>query len=164
MDTAVRALPENLSVAEGARRLLAAKHPALPVIGADGKLTGIVTVQHLAAVLNDDDERDRIPLSDVAEMPATVQPDATVQSVLEAVLDSSSNAGLPVIDCTGSLCGWLDQEAVLRILSRRAAPPAHPGRPSPGPPQPGVPSPGLQRGPRHPGPATTASTTATEKT
>ncbi|MCY0906150.1 chloride channel protein [Arthrobacter sp. H14-L1] len=118
MDTSFRALPGYLSVAEGARRLLGAKHPALPVIGADGTLTGIVTVQHLANVLNDDDdERDRMTLSDAAEMTATVLPEDTLQMVLGAVLGSSTNAGLPVTDADGSLRGWLNQETVLRILS-----------------------------------------------
>jgi CIC family chloride channel protein len=118
MDTSLRALPGDLSIADGARRLLAAHHPALPVTDKDGRLIGIVTVQHLAAVLSNDDDRDRIPLSDVAEMTDTVLPEATLQSVLEAVLDSSASAGIPVMDDGGTLRGWLNQEAVLRILSR----------------------------------------------
>ncbi|MDJ0356877.1 chloride channel protein [Paenarthrobacter sp. PH39-S1] len=136
MDTSFRSLPGHLSVAEGARRLLTAKHPALPVIGADGRLTGIVTVQHLANVLNDDDERDRVPLSDVVEMPATVLPEDTLQMVLDAVLGSSSNAGLPVTDADGSLHGWLNQESVLRILSRTNALPASGPEQRPGSPRP----------------------------
>jgi CIC family chloride channel protein len=130
MDTSLRALPEDLSVAEAARRLLAARHPALPVTDQEGMLIGIVTVQHLASVLSNDDDRDRIPLSDVAEMPATVLPNAPLQSVLDAVLDSSASAGIPVMGEDGTLRGWLNQEAVLRILSRPGAPaPAKTGAP-----------------------------------
>ncbi|WP_312875775.1 chloride channel protein [Arthrobacter terrae] len=118
MDTSLRALPGHLSVAEGARRLLTAQHPAVPVIDAEGKLTGIVTVQHLASVLNDDDNnRDRTRLFDVAEMPVTILPEDTLLMVLDAVLGSASNAGVPVTDADGSLHGWLNQETVLRILS-----------------------------------------------
>ncbi|MCZ2404258.1 chloride channel protein [Paenarthrobacter sp. Z7-10] len=120
MDTSLRALPGDLSIADGALRLLASKHPALPVTDADGRLIGIVTVQHLAAVLSSDDDGDRIPLSDVAEMPATVLPNVTLESVLHAVLDSSGSAGIPVMDDDGTLRGWLNQEAILRILSRAA--------------------------------------------
>ena len=132
MDTSVRALPENLSAAEGARRLLASKHPALPVTNADGTLIGIITVQHLASVLNDDDERDRIPLSDLAEMPATALPEATLQSALDSIVESSSNAGIPVVDAAGFLQGWLSQDAVLRVLARSSTTPSvEKRRPSP---------------------------------
>jgi len=117
MDTSVRSLPEDLTVAEGARRLLASGHPALPVIDASGRLGGIVTVHILAEVLSNDEDKDRIRLSAVAEMPATVRPAASLESALDAVLESSASAGVPVADADGLLHGWLSQESVLRILS-----------------------------------------------
>ncbi|MGO4653022.1 hypothetical protein AB4068_15165 [Arthrobacter sp. 2RAF22] len=50
-------------------------------------------------------------------MPATVLPGASLESVLDTLLDSSASAGTPVTDENGILRGWLDQTSVLRILS-----------------------------------------------
>ena len=117
MDKRLHPLRADMAVAEGARRLLAEGHLALPVTDLQGVLTGVVTVHSLSEVLSNDDDRDRMVLADVAEMPATVLPSASLESVLDTLLDSSASAGTPVTDGDGVLRGWLDQTSVLRILS-----------------------------------------------
>lgn len=117
MVTGLQPLPKDMSVAEGARRLLADGRLALPVTDQQGQLAGVVTVHSLSEILSNDEDQDRLLLSDIAEMPATVLPTASLESVLDTVLESSTSAGIPVTDDTGILRGWLDQAAVLRILS-----------------------------------------------
>ena len=117
MVTGLQPLPKDMSVAEGARRLLADGRLALPVTDQQGQLAGVVTVHSLSEILSNDEDQDRLLLSDIAEMPATVLPTASLESVLDTVLESSTSAGVPVTDDTGILRGWLDQAAVLRILS-----------------------------------------------
>jgi len=117
MNTRLQPLPSDMAVAEGARRLLAEGHLALPVTDRQGLLRGVVTVHSLSEVLSNDDDTARMILSDIAEMTATVLPTASIESVLDTLLDSSASAGTPVTDENGVLRGWLDQAAVLRILS-----------------------------------------------
>jgi chloride channel protein, CIC family len=117
MDTGLKPLPSDMAVTEGARRLLAEGHLALPVTDREGLLKGIVTVHSLSEVLSNDEDAERILLSDIAEIPATVLPAASLESVLDTLLDSSASAGTPVTDENGTFRGWLDQGALLRILS-----------------------------------------------
>ena len=121
MDTGLQPLPSHMAVSEAARRLLAEGHLALPVADQNGLLAGVVTVHSLSEVLSNDDDSGQLRLSDIAEMPATVRPEANLESVLETLLDSSAGSGTPVTDDTGTLRGWLDQAAVLRILSGPSA-------------------------------------------
>ncbi len=117
MDTSHRALDGSLSAAEGSRLLLASGKHSLPVTDAEGRLAGVVTLQLLSAELAGSETGCGLPLSGVAEHVATVEPSATLDSVVELVLDSPAGGGLPVAE-GGVLKGWLSQEAVLRLLSR----------------------------------------------
>ncbi|TDF91557.1 CBS domain-containing protein [Arthrobacter terricola] len=124
MDTRVRALPAGLPVTEAARTLLAGRHPALPVTDPHGVLTGVVTVHSLSEILTTDDDVEHLLLSHVADMPRTAPRGASLESVLDLVLDSPGGAGTPVTDENGVLTGWLDQTTVLRLL---AGPPSKGG-------------------------------------
>ncbi|PYI64340.1 chloride channel protein [Arthrobacter livingstonensis] len=117
MDSSHRALDGSLSAAEGSRLLLASGKHSLPVTDAEGRLAGVVTLQLLSVELAGSESRRGPSLSGVAEHVATAEPSATLDSVVELVLESPAGGGLPVAE-DGVLKGWLSQEAVLRLLSR----------------------------------------------
>ncbi len=88
MDTGLQPLPSDTAVTEGARRLFPGGHLALPVTDRQGRLTGVVTVHSLSEVLGNDDDKDQMLLSGIAEMPATVLPGASLEFVFDTLLDS----------------------------------------------------------------------------
>jgi len=116
MDTTHSSLPGTLNTAEGARRLLASGNHSLPVTDPENKLIGVVTLQVLSSVISHDDDGNDVALSAIAEPTATAAPGATLDSVLDAVLETPAGGGLPVTE-SGILSGWLSQKAVLRLLS-----------------------------------------------
>ncbi|MCU6479669.1 chloride channel protein [Arthrobacter sp. A2-55] len=117
MDRSHRALDGSLSAAEGSRLLLASGKHSLPVTDADGRLLGVVTLKMLSTELGGTGDPGGRSLAGLAEHVATVWPSASLDSVVELVLDSPAGGGLPVTE-GGVLKGWLSQEAVLRLLSR----------------------------------------------
>ncbi|NVM99012.1 chloride channel protein [Arthrobacter sp. SDTb3-6] len=120
MDAGRRSLDGNLSAAQGSHLLLASGRHSLPVTDDAGRLAGVVTLQLLSEALAGSEDRQGPALSALAEHVATAAPAATLDSVVDLVLDSPAGGGLPVVD-GGVLKGWLSQEAVLRLLARAGA-------------------------------------------
>ncbi len=97
--------------------LLAAGKRALPVVHRNGEFIGIVTVAAISDAIGNDEDAARITLSNLIELPTVAHPDTTLDAVLESVLAANESDGIPVVDSTGRLQGWLTPDAVLRTLT-----------------------------------------------
>ncbi|MDJ0322707.1 chloride channel protein [Cryobacterium sp. PH31-AA6] len=117
MTDAPDAVSSRLTPAEGARMLLAAGKRALPVVHRNGEFIGIVTVAAISDAIGNDEDAARITLSNLIELPTVAHPDTTLDAVLESVLAANESDGIPVVDSTGRLQGWLTPDAVLRTLT-----------------------------------------------
>ncbi len=107
----------RLTPADGARMLLAAGKRALPVVHRNGEFIGIVTVAAISDSIGNDEDSASITLSQLIEVPTVAHPDTTLDEVLESVLAATESDGIPVVDSTGRLQGWLTPDAVLRTLT-----------------------------------------------
>ncbi|MEB0286974.1 MULTISPECIES: chloride channel protein [unclassified Cryobacterium] len=119
MTDAPDAVSSRLTPAAGARILIDSGKRALPVLHSDGTFIGIVTVAAISDSLGNDDDSSAITLSALIETPTSASPDDTLDSVLDRVLAASESDGLPVVDSSGMLRGWLTLNAVLRTVTAR---------------------------------------------
>jgi CIC family chloride channel protein len=119
MTDAPAAVSSRLTPAAGARILIDSGKRALPVLHSDGTFIGIVTVAAISDSLGNDDDSSAITLSALIETPVAASPDDTLDGVLDRVLAASESDGLPVVDSTGRLRGWLTLNAVLRTVTAR---------------------------------------------
>jgi CIC family chloride channel protein len=117
MTDAPGAVSSRLTPADGARMLLAAGKRALPVVHRNGEFIGIVTVAAISDSLGNDDDAASITLSNLIETTTVAHPESTLDTVLESVLAAHESDGIPVVDSTGRLQGWLTPDAVLRTLT-----------------------------------------------
>lgn len=65
------------------------------------------------------DDSDDTTISALIEKPPTVDPDATLDIVLDSSLDAGDSDGMPVIDSEGMLRGWLTLDAILRTVTTK---------------------------------------------
>ncbi len=119
MTDAPDAVSSRLTPAEGARIMLGSGRRALPVLHGSGEFIGVVTVTAVSDSLGNDDDSGAITLSALVQTPSVVNPDDTLDSVLDSVLAASESDGLPVVDSNGMLRGWLTLDAVLRTVTAK---------------------------------------------
>lgn len=118
MGAAPTPVPDSLSAKETARLLAAPDSRALPVVGADGRLAGVITPASVAEGLEGAEDPDRLTAGSLAQAAAALTRDEPLDAAVEAVLAAGETDGLPVVDADGTLCGWLTTEHVLhRILT-----------------------------------------------
>jgi CIC family chloride channel protein len=99
---------------------------ALPVIDAQGKYCGIVTASEVERALRDDTLE--VTAEGLAELPAAVSPDATLEGALAQLVRQDTSA-LPVIDPGSTIVlGWLTHRDILIAYSTHVEnePPARP--------------------------------------
>lgn len=112
------ALRTRTSASQAARTLLDAGRGSLPVVTDHGEYIGVVTASAAASTLADDDDADEVTVKQLVEWRPYLDPDATVESVLDNMLSDDATDGLPVLSADGRLTGWLSHDAVLREVTR----------------------------------------------
>src|SRR4051812_4622248 len=94
---------------------------AFPVVGNDGRVTGLLTAEAIRAVPQA--QWPHLPVSAVAfptERLVRLRPDEPMLSALQKVESGDVHIGL-VIDATGRVCGTLDNRAIHTVVARRRA-------------------------------------------
>jgi CIC family chloride channel protein len=114
MEPVPPALAANLPLADAAQALLASGRPALPVT-ADAALAGVVTARAVSEALAADDDVSTATVGRLAQLPASVTPDDTLGTALNALM-SSDATGIAVME-HGRLTGWLTHQALLRAVA-----------------------------------------------
>ena len=97
--------------------ILAAGRPALPVARPDGSIARVVTMRSVSEALGVEDDGGPATVAELAEDADPVRADDRLAAVLETVLAAADRGGVPVVDASGRLAGWLGPEAVLRRLT-----------------------------------------------
>ena len=110
-------IPQGTLVNDGARLLVASGRPALPVTTSCGGFAGVLTTRAITDALAKDDDSSALTAADLSELTDTVLPGSTLDGALDTVLAAADNDGVPVVDESGVLRGWLGQNAVLRALT-----------------------------------------------
>jgi CIC family chloride channel protein len=111
------AIPSSEFATEGARRLIASGRLVLPVTAPNGEFAGILTSRGVADAFNNDDDSSTLTVADLTEATDAVRPESTLDGALDTVLAAADSDGVPVVDASGELRGWLGQNAVLRALA-----------------------------------------------
>lgn len=113
----LHAIDEATPAAEGANLLIWSGRSALPVTDPGGAFAGVLTVRAVTEALANDDDSSTLTAGDLCELIDSVRPGSTLDAALDAVLSAADNGGVPVVDDSGVLKGWLDQNTVLRALA-----------------------------------------------
>jgi CIC family chloride channel protein len=111
------AIPDHTLARDGARLLIQSGRPALPVTTEGGDFTGVLTVRAVTDALANDDDSFALTVGDLTELTDSVRPGSTLDGALDTVLAAADNDGVPVVDESGVVRGWLGQNAVLRALA-----------------------------------------------
>jgi CIC family chloride channel protein len=109
-------VPAESPATEVATRLEGVSADALPVVGEDGHYRGVVAVGRVSQALREG--RLEATAGDLVDLPPTLRQEQTLLEVLD-VLTARGEAGLPVVDDSGEVVGWVGQRDVLVLLSRR---------------------------------------------
>lgn len=109
-------IPSDRSVRTALTELGSSHRRAAPVVGADGKLVGVLTAADAAEALATDDAASSRSVAELAEPIATVTADDHVADVLDRVVDAVATDGMPVVD-DGVLVGWLAPADLLRAAA-----------------------------------------------
>lgn len=117
MDPPPRSLSPELTVTQASTALLSEHMRCLPVITGGGEFVGIVRAGAVASAMTEDDDAPAVTVSQLIEWRTYLSPDATLDDSLAAMLEDDASDGLPVLDDTGTLIGWLHQDAVLRAVT-----------------------------------------------
>jgi CIC family chloride channel protein len=117
MGPAPSALDRHVTLEEGARILLASGRRALPVTDSTGLFIGIVTAGAVSDSLGNNENGASVLIGDLIESPHVARPGGTLDTALDAVLGAPESDGIPVVDESGVLRGWLTQEVLLRTLT-----------------------------------------------
>jgi CIC family chloride channel protein len=107
-------LPIDITVAGAAAAFEASSSAMAPVVSADGRYAGCLSVRELTEALNEPDPPPTV--APLVEQPVLVTADTTTPDIL-AALAGYGGTGLPVVDTEhGVLIGWITYEAVLNRL------------------------------------------------
>ena len=111
------AIPDSTFASDGASQLIASGRSALPVTAPDGDFAGVLTVRAVTEALANDEDAATLTARELSELTDSVWPGSTLDAALDTVLAAADNDGVPVVDESGVLRGWLDQNTVLRALA-----------------------------------------------
>jgi CIC family chloride channel protein len=109
------------STPEMLRRTRESTMPDLvPVLGADGKVSGVVTAPALRVLLEEKQDAGWAIASDVMQMPVTVRPEDDLRTAAERMVKNRLRA-LLVVDGEGRIVGLLDESEIAKVYLRAAA-------------------------------------------
>jgi chloride channel protein, CIC family len=109
------------STPEMLRRTRESTTPDLvPVLGADGKLSGVVTASALRVLSEERQDAGWAIASDVMQVPVTVKPEDDLRTAAERMVKNRLRA-LIVIDGEGRIVGLLDESEIAKVYLRAAA-------------------------------------------
>jgi chloride channel protein, CIC family len=109
------------STPEMLRRTRESTAPDLvPVLGADGKLSGVVTAPALRVLSEERQDAGWAIASDVMQVPVTVKPEDDLRTAAERMVKNRLRA-LLVIDGEGRIVGLLDESEIAKVYLRAAA-------------------------------------------
>jgi CIC family chloride channel protein len=114
---AANAIPEATPARDGAGILIGSSRSALPVIGTDGGFLGVLTVRAVTDALANDEDSSTVTVGDLTALTDSVRPGSTLDGALDTVLAAADNGGVPVVDDSGVIQGWLGQNAVLHAVA-----------------------------------------------
>jgi len=117
MEPPRRTLSTDLSLDEASKILLSTRRRCLPVVTAKGEFVGVVRAGAAVSALAQDDDAPLVTVAQLIEWRKYLNPDSTLDTTLDAMLEEDAGDGLPVLDATGALVGWLQQDAVLRAVT-----------------------------------------------
>ena len=92
----------------------------MPVLGADGKLSGVVTAPALRVLSEERQDAGWAIASDVMQLPVTVRPDDDLRTAAERMVKNRLRA-LLVVDGEGRIVGLLDESEIAKVYLRAAA-------------------------------------------
>jgi chloride channel protein, CIC family len=92
----------------------------VPVLGADGKLSGVVTAPALRVLSEERQDAGWAIASDVMQVAVTVKPDDDLRTAAERMVKSRLRA-LLVVDGEGRIVGLLDESEIAKVYLRAAA-------------------------------------------
>lgn len=112
-------IPPSTPMSELLRHATDSTHAVFPVVGEDGRVTGVVTLETLRAFFFDEDVARLAIAADCAMPLVSVHPDDTLASALERFA-SSHYPELPVVEAGDSqkILGLLSYEELLEAYSR----------------------------------------------
>jgi H+/Cl- antiporter ClcA len=110
MTSPVATLPSTATVADARRLFLSGGHGAYPIVGADGRMVGIVT---RGDVLDDDVDAGAPVLDHASRDVVSVVPDAPATTVMEAMIDEQIEH-VPVV-ADGQLVGICTRTDLLKV-------------------------------------------------
>ncbi len=97
-----------------------AQFDLVPVLSADGKLTGVVTQSALRLLSEERTDAGWTIASDVMLPAITLRPEDDLRTAAERMVDSRLRA-LPVVDAEGKIIGVLDESEIAKVYLRAAA-------------------------------------------
>jgi CIC family chloride channel protein len=104
----------NDKLTDAAAALGASPWPLVPVVDADGRYAGCLSIRDLAETLNEPDPPSTV--APLVEQPVLVTADADIPDIFTA-LTGHGGTGLPVVDTRRAMViGWITYEAVLAKL------------------------------------------------
>jgi CIC family chloride channel protein len=92
----------------------------VPVMGSDGKLSGVVTAPALRVLSEERQDAGWAIASDVMQVPVTVRPDDDLRTAAERMVKNRLRA-LLVVDAEGRVVGVLDESEIAKFYLRAAA-------------------------------------------
>jgi CIC family chloride channel protein len=92
----------------------------VPVLGADGKVCGVVTATVLRILSEERQDAGWAIASDVMQPPVTVRPDDDLRTAAERMVKNRLRA-LLVVDAEGRIVGLLDESEIAKVYLRAAA-------------------------------------------
>ena len=121
MTPAPAALTPHVSARTAYQLLLSTDDETAPVVTATGEYVGVVAATAVARALAEDDDANELTVADISQSRDTLDPDATVDSVLDTMLATQAPDGMAVLDDRGLVVGWLRHDAVLRAVAAATA-------------------------------------------
>ena len=90
---------------------------AVPVVDADGSYRGVVTAAEVEAAMRDNALD--VTAGDLADMPAPVSPEVTLEAALSQLVQQSRSTLIVIAPDTTELLGWLTHRDILLAYNRR---------------------------------------------
>lgn len=124
MVTEPRSLPATSFAQEAGEILVKPEVRAIYVVGADGRLEGVITRKTLVTrVVAEGRDPRTTPVAEIAEAPHyTLDPDASLDDAFH-FLEQHDAERVPVVDTGGRLLGVLSRSVVQRRLAEDEEPP-----------------------------------------
>jgi chloride channel protein, CIC family len=118
MGTPPRAVRPDQPLAELVKRFATERSDSLPVITADGTITGIVVAVDLERALGNGSDDETLTAALTRQAPELRATDSLEDA--GHALGASDDTGIPILDADGRLIGWLTHRRLLRAYRERS--------------------------------------------